>query len=248
MRRFLFAGALAAVLLVAVALAAYRTSSVEMTPVLASTITTGYGGLYTKSTDGRPRFVSSGGTEYRAGTATDVSVSAGVPGAAALGSCWMDSTDSYRLWCKESAGNLRQRTDVSTSGSIGLAASPAVFLAHANTLLATQYLGGADRAAASATQITLMVAHSAQSVRALACSLGTAPGVGMIMEVFTVQGSIDDGATWMDLATTCTITGTSKRCVSTVVSPLIQYQRLAVKVVRNALSVSADFNCQVVIS
>ena len=63
--------------------------------------------------------VSSGGAEYRAGTATDMQISAGVPGSAVLSSCWMDSTDNYRLWCKESAGNLRQRFDGTAPGTFG---------------------------------------------------------------------------------------------------------------------------------
>jgi len=247
MRRIHGIGILAVLVLGGVGLAAYRSSSFEMTPVASSPIASGMGGMYTKSSDGRPRLVSASAAEYRAGTATDMLVSAGVPGAAVLSSCWMDSTDNYRLWCKESAGNLRQRTDVSTTGTIGIAASPAVFLAHADTVLATQYLGGAAYGTASATQLTLFVAHTAQSVRKLACSVGTAPG-GIVSDVVTVQGSTDHGATWADLATTCTLTGAAQTCNSVVTSLLTQYERLAVKVVRNALSVGADYNCEIVAS
>lgn len=247
MKRYLLAGAAAAVLLVAVTLAAYRTSSVEMTPMAASTITSGYGGLYTKSSDGRPRFVSSGGTEYRAGTASDVIINAGVPGSAVLGSCWIDSTNNYRLYCKESAGNLRQRTDVDSAGSIGIAASPGVFLAHADTAAATKYLGGPAYGAASATQLALFLAHSAQTVRKLICTAGTAPG-GAVSDVFTVQKSSDYGATWADAATTCTMTGASQTCSSVVTSAVALGDLLAVKIVRNALSVSVDYNCEVLVS
>lgn len=247
MRGYTLLGGAAVVLLFVAATAAYRTSSVEMTPLASSTITAGYGGLYTRSSDGRPRLVSSTGTEYRAGTASDVILSAGAPGGAVLGSCWVDSTDAHRLWCKESAGNLRQRTDVSTSGSIGIAASPAVFLAHADTAVGTQYLGGPGYAAAAAAQVTLFVAHSAQTVRKLQCSLGTAPG-GVVSDTFTVQTSTDNGATWGDVATTCTITGAAQTCSSVVTSMVALGDRIALKIVRNALSVSADFNCEIVAS
>jgi hypothetical protein len=230
-----------------VALGAYRSSSFEMTPVSSSPVVAGMGGMYTRSSDGRPRLVSTAGVEYRAGTASDVVISAGAPGAAVLGSCWIDSTDSNRLWCKETAGNLRQRTDVASAGSIGIAASPGVFLGHADSVLGTQYLGAAGLASAAATQITLFVAHSAQTVRKLQCSLGTAPG-GVVSDVVTVQVSSDNGATWADSATTCTITGAAQTCSSVVTSSVALGDRLAIKVVRNALSVSADHNCEVVVS
>lgn len=247
MRKFLILGGAAAFLLVAVSLAAYRTSSVEMSLQAASPITLGVGGLYTKSSDGRPRLVSSTGTEYRAGTASDIVISAGTPGGAVLSSCWSNSSDGYKLYCKESAGNLPQRTDVSTTGSIGIAASPALFLAHADTAAATKYLGGPAYGAASATQIALFVAHSVQSVRKLQCSAGTAPG-GAVSDVFTVQSSSDHGATWGDVATTCTMTGTDQSCSSVVTATLAVGDLLAVKIVRNGLSVSADYNCEVLVS
>jgi hypothetical protein len=112
-------GILAVLILASVGIAAYRSSSFEMTPTASSPIASGVGGMYTKSTDGRVRLVSSGGTEYRSGTASDIFISAGAPGGAVLSSCWMDSTDNYRLWCKESAGNLRQRFDGTAPGTFG---------------------------------------------------------------------------------------------------------------------------------
>ena len=247
MRKYLVLGGAAAVLLVVTALAAYRTSSVEMSALASSPITSGLGGLYTKASDGRPRLVSTAGTEYRAGTASDVVTSAGTPGGAVLGSCWMNSSDGYKLYCKESAGNLAQRTNVSTTGTIGIAASPALFLAHADTAAGTKYLGGPAYGAASATQIALFVAHSVQSVRKLQCSAGTAPG-GVVSDVFTVQSSSDYGETWGDVATTCTMTGTDQSCSSVVTAALAVGDLLAVKIVRNGLSVSADYNCEVLVS
>lgn len=116
-RNLLLVGAV--VSLAAVALGAYRSTSFEMTPAASSTIASGLGGLYTRNSDGRPRLVSTTGTEYRAGTASDVLISAGAPGGAVLGSCWIDSTDSNRLWCKETAGNLRQRFDGNSPGTFG---------------------------------------------------------------------------------------------------------------------------------
>lgn len=242
-----FLKVLALLFVAVVSIAAYRSTSFEMSPLVSSPITLGLGGLYTKNSDGRPRLVSSSAVEYRAGTASDVVITAGAPGGAVLGSCWMDSTDLYKLWCKETAGNLRQRTDVSTAGSVGIPASPALFLAHADTAAGTQYLGGPAYGAASATQITMFVAHSAQSVRKLQCSLGTAPG-GVVSDVFTVQKSSDNGATYSDVATTCTVTGAAQTCSSVVTSAVSVGDRVAVKLVRNALSVSADYNCEVLVS
>lgn len=248
-RLALFVVALAAApfLLPWVALGDTRTDSVSMTPRATNPIPSGRGGLYTLSSTGKPQLVDAAGLLYPAGEARHIYTYAGAPGAAVLGDCWIDSTDTYRLWCKEGVGNIRQRTDVNATGNIGIAASPAVFLAHADSALATQYLGGVAYGAASATQLTMFVVHTAQSVRKLACSFGTAPG-GVVSDVITVQKSSDHGATWADLATTCTVTGAGQTCNSVVVSALAQYDRLAVKIVRNALSASADYNCEIVVS
>lgn len=96
-----------------------RSTAFEMTPQLSNPISAGMGGLYANSTDGRPRLVSSSGVEYRAGTASDILISAGTPGSAVLGSCWSNSADGYKLTCKESAGNLRQRFDGTAPGTFG---------------------------------------------------------------------------------------------------------------------------------
>lgn len=86
---------------------------------------TGTPGLYSKNTDGKPRLVSEAGYEYIAGTATDIRSSAGAPSGISLGSCWMDSTDSYRMYCKESSGNIAQRPDLLSPGTIGCGGTPA---------------------------------------------------------------------------------------------------------------------------
>lgn len=224
-----------------------RTTSVSMTPVSSSPIPAARGGLYTSSTDGKPRFVDVGGVEYPAGEARHAYVSPGAPGGAVLGDCWVDSTDNYTLYCKESAGNLRQRKDLSVPGAISIPASPGVFLAHADNAAGTQYLGGADRGAAAASQVVLFVAHSAQSVRYMACTAGTAPG-GVVSDVITVQKSSDQGMTWGDTGSTCTLTGVAKTCPSAAVVALAPYDWLAVKVVRNALSSGAAYGCQVVVN
>ena len=224
-----------------------RTTSVSMTPVSASPIPAGRGGLYTSSVDGKPRFVDTAGVEYPSGEARHIYTVAGAPGGAVLGDCWVDSTSNYLLYCKESAGNLRQRTDVGSAGAIGIPASPAVFLAHSDTAAGTQYLGGADRGAASASQVVLFVSHSAQSIRYLVCTAGTAPG-GIVSDVFTVQKSSDQGATWADVGSTCTLTGAAQTCYSAGVVLLAKYDWLALKLVRNALSVGAAYSCQVVVN
>lgn len=239
--------ALALAFLPASAHADTRTTSVSMTPTTPSPIPAGRGGLYTSSTDGKPRLVSSTGTEYPAGEARRIYVSAGAPGGAVLGDCWVDSTDAHRLWCKEGAGNLRQRTDVGSAGAIGIPASPAVFLAHADTAAGTKYLGGAGQAAAASAQIVLFVAHSAQSIRYLACTAGTAPG-GVVSDTLTVQKSSDQGATWSDTSSSCSITGAGKTCYSAGTVLLAAYDWLAVKVVRDALSLSSAFSCEVVVN
>jgi len=118
-RRALLVGA-ALVLLAGVSVAAgLRVTSVEMTPVASNPVASGVGGLYVKNTDGKPRLVSSGGTEYTAGVATGLQISSGAPGSAALGDCWSDSAASYKLTCKESGGNLQQRPDLTAPGTLG---------------------------------------------------------------------------------------------------------------------------------
>ncbi len=247
MRAHLHILALSLAFLPASAHADTRTTSVSMTPMTPSPIPAGRGGLYTSSTDGKPRLVSSAGTEYPAGEARHIYTVAGAPGGAVLGDCWVDSTDSHRLYCKESAGNLRQRPDLGVPGALGIPASPAVFLAHADTAAGTKYLGGAGYGAASALQVVLFVAHSAQSVRYLACTAGTAPG-GMVSDTLTVQKSSDQGATWTDTASSCSLSGAGKTCYSAGVVLLAAYDWLAVKIVRDALSVSSAFSCEVVVN
>lgn len=224
-----------------------RTTSVSMTPTTPSPIPAGRGGLYTSSVDGKPRLVGTTGTEYPAGEARHIYVSAGPPGSAVLGDCWIDSTNSHLLYCKESTGNLRQRPDLTISGAISIPASPAVFLAHADTAAGTKYLGGAAYGAAAAAQIVLFVSHSAQSIRYLACTAGTAPG-GVVSDVLTVQKSSDYGATWADTASVCTLTGTAQTCFSASTALLAAYDQLAVKIVRNGLSVGAAYSCEIVVN
>ena len=238
---------LAIFVLAGLGFAGQRAVSFEMTPTASNPVASGLGGLYTKSSDGKPRLVSASAVEYPAGEARHIYTAAGAPGGAVLGDCWTDSTDDYRLYCKESTGNLAQRTDVVTSGSIGVVASPGVFLAHADTAAGTKFLGGATFGAASAAQNVLFVAHSVQSVRYIACSVGTAPG-GIISDVVTVQKSSDHGATWSDTASTCTVTGSGKTCSNGATALLAQFDRLAVKIVRDALSSSADYSCEIVVS
>lgn len=224
-----------------------RTTSVSMTPVSSSPVPAARGGMYTSSVDGKPHFVGVNGVEYPAGEARHVYTSAGAPGGAVLGDCWVDSTDSYTLYCKESAGNLRQRKDLSVPGAVSIPASPAVWRAHADTAMGTKYLGGADRGAAASAQVVLFAAHSAQSIRYLACTAGTAPG-GMVSDVLTVQRSTDQGATWTDTSSVCTITGAAQTCSSAAVTGLNPFDLLAVKVVRDAFSSSAAYNCTGVVN
>lgn len=244
-RAYLMAAAL--LLLAHNAEADTRTTSVSMTPVASSPIPAARGGLYTSSADGKPRFVDVNGVEYPAGEARHLRVSAGAPGGAVLGDCWVDSTDSYTLYCKEGTGILRQRKDLSVPGAISIPASPGVFLAHADTAAGTQYLGGADRGAAAVSQVVLFVAHSAQSIRYLVCTAGAAPG-GIVSDVLTVQKSSDQGASWADTGSTCTLTGVAKTCPSVAVVGLAPFDWLAVKVVRDALSTGAAYSCEVVVN
>lgn len=230
-----------------VASADTRTDSISMTPRTTNPIPLGRGGLYTLSATGKPQLVDAAGLLFPAGEARHIYTAAGAPGGAVLGDCWTDSTDSYRLYCKEGTGNLKQRTDVNATGNIGIAASPAVVLAHADSALTTKWLGGADYGAAKASQIVLFVAHTIQSVRYLVCTAGTAPG-GVVSDAFTVQKSSDQGGTWSDTTSTCSLTGVGKTCFSASTALLAKYDWLAVKIVRNALSVGADYSCQFVVS
>lgn len=136
---------------------------------------------------------------------------------------------------------------ISLTGALALAGYPHGFLAHADTAAATVYLGGADRGAAAATQVALFVAPAAGSVRALTCTEGTAPG-GIVSDVFTVQKSSNQGAAWSDTTSTVTITGSAMTAADVTHFPTVaQYDWLAVKIVKDGLSVSAVYNCQVLV-
>ncbi len=107
-------------------LAAYRTTTIEMTPQIASTIASGVGGMYVKTSDTKPHFVTSdGAADYAAGDAWHIHSTAGAPSPLALGDCWTDTTDSYKLWCKESSGNIRQRFVGTAPGPLGCGGTPA---------------------------------------------------------------------------------------------------------------------------
>lgn len=95
------------------------------TAVSSNPFALGTPGLYSKSSDGKPRLVSVAGTEYVAGVAHDIRVYAGTPSGIATGSCWMDSTQSSRLVCREAAGNILQRFDPATPGTFGCGGTPA---------------------------------------------------------------------------------------------------------------------------
>jgi hypothetical protein len=86
-----------------------RTTSVSMTPVSSNPGPASRGVLYTRSSDGRPVLVDTAAIEYPAGESRHIYSYAGAPPGAVLGDCWTDSTDSYRLWCKEGVGVLPQR-------------------------------------------------------------------------------------------------------------------------------------------
>lgn len=97
----------------------FRSTSFEMTPQTSNPTPASMGGLYTKSSDGKPRLVDTSSIEYPAGEARHIYTSAGAPGAAVLGDCWIDNTDTNRLWCKEDVGNIRQRFDGTDPGPLG---------------------------------------------------------------------------------------------------------------------------------
>lgn len=110
---------LAIFVLAGLGFAGQRAVSFEMTPTASNPVASGLGGLYTKSSDGKPRLVSASAVEYPAGEARHVFTAAGAPVGAVLGDCWTDSTDNYRLYCKESTGSLAQRVDLNSPGPIG---------------------------------------------------------------------------------------------------------------------------------
>lgn len=193
--------------------------------------------IWADSALGKIKFRDATGTDKLTGEADRFTVAASDPGTPTAGQCIYNST-AGRVRCYQSGAWY-------SWGDGGTAS--AVFLAHADTAAATKYLGGPAYGAASATQITLFVAHASQSVRKIICSLGTAPG-GILSDSFTVQTSTDHGATWSDSATTCTVTGTDQTCTGTTAAAVASGTRLAVKIVRNGLSSSADYNCEVVVS
>ncbi len=115
---------LVASLLAFVTIGAYRSVTYEMTPIPTSTIAAGVGGMYTSNADTKPHFVTSAGVDYAAGDAWHLHTTAGAPGSLVLGDCWTDSTDGYRVWCKESTGNIRQRFVGTAPGPVGCGGTP----------------------------------------------------------------------------------------------------------------------------
>lgn len=92
---------------------------IQMATRASNPVPSGYAGIWVSNSDGKLRFVDTAGNSVKAGQATGLQISAGAPGSAVLGDCWIDSTASYKLYCKESAGNLAQRVDLTAPGPIG---------------------------------------------------------------------------------------------------------------------------------
>jgi hypothetical protein len=152
----------AAVALAVTGLAAYRSSSFEMTTQATNPIASGVGGLYTKTADGIPRLVDTARNEYPAGEAKRITPYAGTPGSVVLSDCWTDSTNGYRLYCKESGGNLPQRFDGTVPGPIGCGGTPSTGCFTAVTI------AGAPAEAVFSRTCTLTSAAAATPVNCLA--------------------------------------------------------------------------------
>lgn len=117
------------------------------------------------------------------------------------------------------------------------------FHASAATAAGTQYLGPAGSATASASQVALFTAPEALTIRKLVCTMGTAPG-GMVSDSFTLVSQPTGGA-WGTLATSCSVSGSATTCSGASSSALALYDSVGVRVVRDALSVGAAYDCEV---
>ena len=113
----------------------------------------------------------------------------------------------------------------------------------AGSATGTQYLGAAGTSSAAASPVPLFTAPETLAVQKVACVFGTAPG-GMVTDTVTVV-SKPSGGSWGDLATTCGVTGSATTCTGAATAPLAPYDLVGVKLVRDALSVSAAFDCEV---
>lgn len=111
-----------------------NTDWVQMTPRASSPIPAARGGLYTSSVTGRPTLVDSSGNAFTIGVGSSWVASAGPPPGAGIGDCWRDTTDSNKVYCKESSGIVAQRSDAGSPGSFGSGA--------ANLVLASPTSGG----------------------------------------------------------------------------------------------------------
>ncbi len=155
-------GFVAVLVLAGISLGAYRSVTYEMTPISASTIAAGVGGMYTSNADTKPHFVTSAGVDYAAGDAWHLHTTAGAPGSLVLGDCWTDSTDSYRVWCKESSGNIRQRFVGTAPGPLGCGGTPSTGCFTSVTI------GGAPAEAVFSRTCTITSAAAATPVVCLA--------------------------------------------------------------------------------
>lgn len=117
---------------------------------------------------------------------------------------------------------------------------------HADTAAGVKYLGPPAYGAAASTPIVLFTAPQALTVQRIVCTLGTAPG-GMVADSIAVA-SMPTGGSWAALATSCTVTGSSTTCTGTTTSALAQYDSVGIQITRNALSVSATYDCEVAVS
>ncbi len=178
--------------------AGQRAVSFEMTPTASNLVASGLGGMYTKSSDGKPRLVSASAVEYPAGEARHVYTAAGAPGAAVLGDCWTDSTDNYRLYCKEGTGNLAQRTDLTAPGPIGSGtASTGAF--------SSVTIGGAPTEAFFSRTCTITSAAAATPVNCL-----SAADVPLLASVHLLRFyAYVNGATPWATTATCTLRDTA---------------------------------------
>lgn len=140
----------------------FRSTGIEMTPQASNPTPSGVGGLYTKSSDGLPRLVSSAGVEYPAGEARHVYTYAGAPPSAVVDDCWMDSTDGNRLWCLEDVGAIRQRFDGTDPGPVGCGGTPST------GCFTSVQIGGAPAEAMWSRTCTITSAAAATPVVCLA--------------------------------------------------------------------------------
>lgn len=191
----------------------------------------GFGCIYTRSSDHLIRLVDTSGNERIMGEASRLRSNAGTPGDVAESWIWYDSSTGLVMFRDSSAA-----VALAKAGSTGYAAIVPVTGGGTGALgAATKYLV-APGAAATSTEYQLALFGRAGTARNLYCKLGTAPGGSDTVTVTVRKNGSDQ-------AVTCVISAAATTCNDTSHTfGVVAADRMSIKAVSTATT-AADLTC-----